>query len=147
MAGKTVEVTDANFEKKVLQSDTPVVVDFWAPWCGPCRAVAPILEDLSVEYEGKLVVAKVNTDENQQWMSKFGITGIPTMIVFKGGQEIGRVTHAEGLHGFLQLVQGEVIHAVNVPGSEGDRRYACWHRFSCNGNDMGQASFSVSCEV
>jgi thioredoxin 1 len=94
MAGKTVVVTDADFEQKVLQAANPVVVDFWAPLCGPCRAVAPILEELSVEYDGRLTIAKVNTDENQRWMSKFGITGIPTMIVFSGGKEVGRVVGA-----------------------------------------------------
>jgi thioredoxin 1 len=94
MGGKTVAVSDAEFEQKVLKAATPVVVDFWAPWCGPCRAVAPILDELSVEYDGKLTIAKVNTDEDQVWMSKFGITGIPTMIMFKDGKEVGRVVGA-----------------------------------------------------
>jgi thioredoxin 1 len=94
MGGKTVAVSDADFEQKVLKAATPVVVDFWAPWCGPCRAVAPILDELSVEYDGKLTIAKVNTDEDQVWMSKFGITGIPTMIMFKDGKEVGRVVGA-----------------------------------------------------
>jgi thioredoxin 1 len=81
-----INVTDAAFEKTVLQSPTPVIVDFWAPWCTPCKMVAPILEKLAVEYEGKVIVAKVNTDENPQWMEKYGIQGIPTMLFVAKGK-------------------------------------------------------------
>jgi thioredoxin 1 len=88
---KPVAVTDAEFEQTVLQSDKPVVVDFWAPWCGPCRAIAPILDKLAGEYEGRLTIAKVNTDEQIRWASQFGIQGIPTLIVFKDGQEVERL--------------------------------------------------------
>jgi thioredoxin 1 len=92
--GKPITVTDADFEQQVLQSDVPVVVDFWAPWCGPCRAVAPILEDLAGEYEGRLTIAKVNTDEQQRWAGSLGIMAIPTMVVFKNGVEVRRLQGA-----------------------------------------------------
>jgi thioredoxin 1 len=88
---KPIPVTDAEFEQTVLKADTPVVVDFWAPWCGPCRAIAPILDKLAGEYEGRMTVAKVNTDEEVHWASQFGIQGIPTLIIFKGGQEVSRL--------------------------------------------------------
>jgi thioredoxin 1 len=91
---KPVAVTDDQFEQAVLKSNLPVVVDFWAPWCGPCRAVAPILEELAVEYEGRLTIAKVNTDEDSEWAGKFGIMAIPTMIMFKEGQEVKRIVGA-----------------------------------------------------
>lgn len=90
MISEPVHVTDAAFEKTVLQSNVPVVVDFWAPWCGPCRMVAPTLDKLAKEYSGKLLIAKVNTDENPEWMMKYGIQGIPTMLFVAGGKIIHR---------------------------------------------------------
>jgi len=78
-------VTDGNFESEVLQSQTPVLVDYWAEWCGPCKMIAPILDDVAKDYAGKLKVAKLNIDENQETPAKYGIRGIPTLMLFKGG--------------------------------------------------------------
>ena len=85
-----IHVTDAAFEKTVLESPIPVIVDFWAPWCGPCKMVAPILDKLAKEYEGKVLIAKVNTDDNPEWMNKYQIQGIPTMLFFSRGKIINR---------------------------------------------------------
>ncbi len=85
MSDHIVHVTDSSFETEVLKSALPVLVDYWAEWCGPCRAIAPILEDIAKEYDGRLIVAKLNIDENQQTTLKFGIRGIPTLMLFKEG--------------------------------------------------------------
>jgi thioredoxin 1 len=90
MIQEPVHVTDAAFEKTVLQSPVPVIVDFWAPWCGPCRMVAPTLEKLAKENAGKMLVAKVNTDENPEWAMKYGVQGIPTMLFVAGGKIVHR---------------------------------------------------------
>jgi thioredoxin 1 len=88
---KPIAVTDADFEQKIMRADLPVAVDFWAPWCAPCRVVGPILDKLASEYEGRMVIAKVNTDEEGKWAGKFGIQGIPTIILFKDGKEVDRM--------------------------------------------------------
>ena len=86
MMSEPIHVTDAAFEKTVLQSALPVIVDFWAPWCGPCRMVAPMLDKLASEYAGKLIIAKVNTDENPEWAQRYGVQGIPTMLFIHNGK-------------------------------------------------------------
>jgi thioredoxin 1 len=86
-----IHVTDETFAELVLNSHLPVLVDFWAPWCGPCRMVAPIVEDLAKAYEGRALIAKLNTDENVRVATELGIMGIPTLILFKNGQEVDRV--------------------------------------------------------
>ena len=91
MSGVYIEITDQTFEQDVLKSDSPVIVDFWAPWCGPCLMMAPAFESLAEEYQGKVVFAKLNTDDNQHVPSAYGIQGIPTLILFKGGKEFDRL--------------------------------------------------------
>ncbi len=90
MIEEPVHVSDAVFEETVLKSELPVVVDFWAPWCGPCRMVAPILDKLAKEKSGKLVIAKVNTDENPEWAGRYGVQGIPTMLFVANGKIVHR---------------------------------------------------------
>ncbi len=92
--GKPSEVTDSTFDSQVVKSATPVVVDFWAPWCGPCRMIAPIVEELATEYEGKVSFVKVNVDENPQVSMKYGIRSIPALLVFKNGQPIDQIVGA-----------------------------------------------------
>ncbi|MCS7072865.1 MAG: thioredoxin [Bacteroidia bacterium] len=90
MAKFTVEITDKNFEEKVLKSELPVLVDFWAEWCGPCKAIGPTLEELAEEYQGKFVIGKMNVDDNSNVPTQFGIMNIPTLLFFKNGNLIDR---------------------------------------------------------
>jgi thioredoxin 1 len=89
-----IEVTDDDFEQQVLNATVPVVVDFWAPWCPPCRVIAPILAELAGEYAGRLTVAKLNTDDHQLYAARLGIQGLPTLVIFKGGKEVERLIGA-----------------------------------------------------
>ncbi len=112
MVNEPIHVSDAAFEKTVLQSNLPVIVDFWAPWCSPCRMVAPTLEKIAKELSGKVIVAKVNTDENPDWATRYGVQGIPTMLFIATGKVVHRQVGAlpEGMlreivDQFLEVVQ------------------------------------------
>lgn len=95
MAGAEVmNIADANFSQEVLNSDTPVLVDFWATWCAPCRAIAPAVAELAEQYKGKVKVAKINVDDNQGTAEQYGIRSIPTLLVFKGGKVVGQIVGA-----------------------------------------------------
>lgn len=94
MAEGVIEFTDSNFESEVLKSDIPVLVDFWAVWCGPCRAIAPVVEELARDYAGKVKIGKFNVDDNEQVPQKYQILSIPTLLVFKGGAVVGQIVGA-----------------------------------------------------
>jgi thioredoxin 1 len=104
--------TDDNFTKEVIDSELPVLVDFWAPWCGPCKMVGPIVEELASEYAGKARVVKVNTDENQEISQAFGIMSIPTLAIFKGGKVVDGVIGAAPKHMLKELLDKQVDSQV-----------------------------------
>ena len=103
------QVNDAGFEAEVLKGDLPVLVDFWAPWCGPCRAIAPVIEELTQEFEGKVKIVKMNVDENPGTPSKYGIRAIPTLILFKNGEVVGQVTGAVSKASLKQMLSDKAL--------------------------------------
>jgi thioredoxin 1 len=107
------EVNDASFEKEVLESEKPVLVDFWAPWCGPCRMIAPLVDAVAGEYKESAVVVKVNVDDNPSISQRYGIKGIPTLIIFRGGKEEERVVGATSKDALSRLV-GKHVGAVSA---------------------------------
>jgi thioredoxin 1 len=101
-----LEITDAKFEEVVLQSDKPVLVDFWAAWCGPCRMVGPIIDEISTDYEAKAVVGKVDVDANQEFAAKYGVRNIPTVLLFKNGELIDRKVGVSPKQVYAEAIDG-----------------------------------------
>lgn len=116
MSGEPIHVTDEAFERKVLESETPTLVDFWAPWCQPCLMVAPILDKLASEYDGKLQIAKVNTDEHPKWAMQYGVQGIPTMLLIASGKVVHRQVGALP-EPYLRDMVEEFLSAVEESGN------------------------------
>lgn len=108
MSGKIIEITNDTFQDTVLKSETPVVVDFWASWCGPCRMVAPIMEELADDFDGRIKVAKVNVDDQGELAAQFRIMSIPTILIFKNGQIAEKIVGARSKGEFVELIEKQL---------------------------------------
>lgn len=104
-----IQLSDGSFEAEVLQSDLPVLVDFWAPWCGPCRAMGPVIDELTKEYDGQVKVSKMNVDENPATPGKYGIRAIPTLILFKGGEVVEQITGAVSKSSIKEMISQKAL--------------------------------------
>lgn len=105
MAGNVGEVSDSSFETEVLNADVPVLVDFWAPWCGPCKSIAPVLEELASEFDGKIKIVKINVDDNPKTPTQYNVRGIPNLVFFKGGEVIEQIVGA--------VPKDQLVEAIN----------------------------------
>jgi len=113
MTDGIVTVEDSTFAERVLRANTPAVVDFWAPWCGPCKMLAPIIEDLAREFSGKIIFAKLNTDENVETPTHYGVQGIPTLILFRNGEEVGRVVGWKPKEQLRKILESQLLQVTS----------------------------------